>query len=192
MECLADDPGAGAGALAFNLLAEVLRSRPQGHAVVVDSPGVFYPPAIEPATLARMIVVRPAEPRSAVWAWEQTLRCPEVAVVIGWLDRWPPQAYRRLKLAAETGGAIGLVLRYGVAAAQPSWADVRLRIQPLPLNASRPPPGAQGRRLRIELLYCRGRCSEAALELELDDETGALRLASELACATVSRRAAGA
>jgi len=58
----------------------------------------------------------------------------------------------------------------------------------LPNLSSRPP----GRRLRIELLACRGGKSGAAVELEICDETGVVRLAPQLARAANLRRAAGA
>jgi len=62
------------------------------------------------------------------------------------------------------------------------------RLQPLPGGGGQP---AKTRRLlRIELIHCRGRAHGAAVELEIDDETGDVHLASELAGATATLRSA--
>ena len=61
--------------------------------------------------LRRLIVVRPASAVEALWAAEQALSSGVCAAVLLWLkgtdDRW----LRRLKLAAEAGGALGVLFR---------------------------------------------------------------------------------
>ncbi|MGO9987406.1 MAG: translesion DNA synthesis-associated protein ImuA [Steroidobacteraceae bacterium] len=61
--------------------------------------------------LARLLVVRPASAAEALWAAEQTLSSGVCAAVLLWLkgtdDRW----LRRLKLAAQAGGALGVLFR---------------------------------------------------------------------------------
>jgi hypothetical protein len=61
--------------------------------------------------LARLLVVRPASATEALWAAEQALSSGVCAAVLLWLkgtdDRW----LRRLKLAAEEGGALGVLFR---------------------------------------------------------------------------------
>ena len=56
-------------------------------------------------------MVRPASATEALWAAEQTLSSGVCAAVLLWLkgtdDRW----LRRLKLAAEAGGALGVLFR---------------------------------------------------------------------------------
>lgn len=103
-----------------------------------------------------------------LWALEQSLRCPGVAVVVGWIDQINSGPFRRLALAAETGGGVGLLLRPAKFRTQSSWADVRLLVEPLPGGSLH----SKGRRLRVELVYCRGRMSGGTIELEIDDETG--------------------
>jgi len=61
--------------------------------------------------LTRLLVVRPASAAEALWAAEQTLSSGVCAAVLLWLkgtdDRW----LRRLKLAAQAGGALGILFR---------------------------------------------------------------------------------
>ena len=61
--------------------------------------------------LGRLLVVRPATATEALWAAEQALSSGVCAAVFLWLkgtdDRW----LRRLKLAAEAGGALGVLFR---------------------------------------------------------------------------------
>ena len=46
-----------------------------------------------------------------LWAMEEGLRSGAVSAVLGEVATVPPIALRRLQLAAETGGATGLLLR---------------------------------------------------------------------------------
>jgi hypothetical protein len=61
--------------------------------------------------LGRLLIVRPATATEALWAAEQALSSGVCAAVLLWLkgtdDRW----LRRLKLAAEAGGALGVLFR---------------------------------------------------------------------------------
>jgi cell division inhibitor SulA/protein ImuA len=72
-----------------------------------------YAPALvqEGVDLTRLLVVRPACAMEALWAAEQALSSGICAAVLLWLkgtdDRW----LRRLKLAAEAGGALGVLFR---------------------------------------------------------------------------------
>ena len=208
IEWLSPGEGCGAGTLAFRVAEHVVRAERERQVnrpcVVVDADRSFYPLATPlswqegPSANGqeRLIVIHPANDRDALWALEQSLRCPGVAVVVGWVNRLHAHAYRRLQLAAETGGAIGLLLRPGECRAQPSWADLRLWVEPLsPVAGNEHSPSSRtdaftGRLLRIELIYCRGRAGGGVLELEIDDETGDVRLASQLAAATDSTEVA--
>ncbi|MBN1510560.1 MAG: hypothetical protein JXB13_00965 [Phycisphaerae bacterium] len=80
--------------------------------VVIDPAGDFYPPAVVKFGLdpQRLLVVRPGRALDAVWAADQCLRCPAVAAVVARLERLGRVHSRRLQLAAEAGGGIGLVV----------------------------------------------------------------------------------
>ena len=78
------------------------------------------------------------------------------------------------KLAAEARGGLGLILRPPGAARGPSFADLRLRIAPYAATAVL-------RRVRIEVLRWHGGKEGQTLIVEIDDETGSLRVPAELA-----------
>jgi protein ImuA len=171
VEWLSRGEGDGAATLAFFAAASACRD---GRTVVVlDRTGEFYPLAaiargIEPA---RLMVVHPGNKSDHTWAMDQALRCPAVAAVVAWpevLDgKLDGRTFRRLQLAVEQGGGLGLLIRPESVRSQPSWADVRLLVEPLPGRG----PYGHPRRMRIVLLRCRGGRGEQTVEVEFDDET---------------------
>jgi len=178
VEWLSRGEGDGTVTLVFRAAAGAFRaaegtSRGGGVVVVLDRTGEFYPLAavaqgIEPA---RLIVVHPGNKADHTWALDQALRCPAVAAVIAWpesLDgKLDGRTFRRLQLAIEQGGGLGLLVRPERVRCQPSWADVRLLIEPLPS----PSPYGRPRRIRVVLLRCRGGRGEQTIEVEINDET---------------------
>jgi protein ImuA len=201
-EWLAPGPGSGAGTLAFAAAAGLLQTG--GTCLVVDAARTFYPPAVSSRIdLRQMVVVHPANARDELWALEQSLRCRGVTATIGWPERIDNRAYRRLQLAAETGGGCGFLLRPAKFRSEPSWADLRLLVEPVGLGVRRPseavasldglgrPSYEESRRLRVHLLHCRGGMSGGTVELEIDDETGDVRAAAPLAAAAAATRTTG-
>ncbi len=182
------DEGSCAGTAA---LASVLPLLKHGALVVVDERLTFYPPALQSLVidLQRIVFVRPAKQIDALWAVEQSLRCRGVAATCCWLDRPSDQVLRRLQLAAETGSGVGLLLRPMSAQLQPSWAHLRLLVQPLP--SVRLWARSVRRRLRVQVLHSRGRKDDAMIDLELSDETGFVHLASPLAASASAADEAG-
>ena len=81
--------------------------------VWIAPPHEPYAPALaqQGIELTRLLVVRPTSATEALWAAEQALSSGVCAAVLLWLqgsdDRW----LRRLKLAAEEGGALGVLFR---------------------------------------------------------------------------------
>ncbi|MGE3808517.1 MAG: hypothetical protein AB7K24_27955 [Gemmataceae bacterium] len=126
---------------------------------------------------------RPAHHGDALRAREQALRCRGVALTLCWLDRADERVLRRLQLAAETGGGLGMLVRPARVRALPSWADVRLLVCPLPTLA------APVRRWHVEVVACRGGASGGTVELETDHETDPVHLAAPLAPAAPARHA---
>src|SRR6266404_4288141 len=61
----------------------------------------------------RVILVRAGRPADRLWAMEEGLRSPALAGVLGELPELGLTDGRRLQLAAEAGGTLGLVLRRG-------------------------------------------------------------------------------
>jgi len=166
VEWLAAGPGSGAALLAWGTAQ---RAAMEGGAIVVlDRRRTVYPPALAAwgVDLERVIFVQPENARDESWAWDQALRCPGVAAVWGWVERVDSRLFRRWQLAAEAGGCVGLLLRPRDVRNQPTWADVRWWVEPQPATA--------GRRMRVELLRCRGAGSNGSVELVLDEWTAQL------------------
>lgn len=207
------EPGGGATTMA--LVGARSACRAGGALVVVDrSPtagagrcGRFYPPAAAALgiDLEKLILVRPANLDDERWALTQALSCLGVAAVLCWPEQFDSRALRRLQLAAEQGGSLGLLVRSPEHQAGTTWSEVRLRIEGI-ANAGQ-------RRLRIELLRSRGsgqlRTHQGqSIELEISQEglidqnlgnenpidgspiheTSSLHLASRMVSPTVGRR----
>jgi len=115
VEVLLDAAGLGEIQLFLPALVESQR-RTDGEApwlVWIAPPHEPFAPALaqQGIELGRLLVVRPATATEALWAAEQCLSSGVCAAVLLWLkgtdDRW----LRRLKLAAEAGGALGVLFR---------------------------------------------------------------------------------
>jgi len=190
VEWLSESPGSGAGTLA--LVAARQAHGDGGAMVVVDRTGTFYPPAAVAwrLDLASIIVVHPASDKDEQWALDQALRCEHTAAVLAWPRRLDGRTFRRLQLAAEASGALGLLVRPAAAEREPSWADVRLAVSP---RAS--PAGWQ---LCVRLVRCCGRFGkkEGQVVVEIDEQTGDIHeahprhLAAELVHSTAAPRQA--
>jgi len=119
----------------------------------------------------RLVIARCASRQDMLWAMEEGLRDPALAVVVGEPDRAVAlTASRRLQLAAETGGVTGLILRRGAedGALAPSAVFSRWQVDAAPAAGSVRPPSledrraaAEGARWQIALLRCRGARQEA-------------------------------
>jgi protein ImuA len=187
VEVLAASAGAGAWTLAL-LLAERACGAHKA-LVVADTRGWFYPPAASKlgVDLERCIVVRPTLARDGVAAFRQALGCEAVGAALGWFDQLSASEGRRLQLAAETGGGVGLLVRPATALRSPSFAALRLLIRPAP---ARDFP----RRVGVEVVRCRGAAGGQSLVLEIDDETGHVCTSSGMAApagGAHQRRASG-
>jgi protein ImuA len=175
-------PGEGSGAAWLALAAARAACREDGPLLVIDGQRTFYPPAAVAAGFDpdRLFVVRTAQARDEGWALDQALRSSGVGAVFCISSRLSPHTMRRLRLAAESSGGLGLLVRPAAVRDEPCWAEARLLVQPL--------TGRNGRRLQITLLRARGTNSGGSVELEIDDETGTLHLATELAPAAGGHR----
>ncbi|WP_202921839.1 ImuA family protein [Anatilimnocola aggregata] len=163
--------------------------------VIVDRQQQFYPPAAAALglVLSRTIVARPTTKRDQDWTLTQALRCPAVAAVLCWPDRFDDRAFRRWQLAAEAGRSLGLIVRSESARHEPSWAEVRLLVVPV--------VGGERRRFRLEILRSPtggARTMEAkSLEVELSEEgllhdANTLSPPSQLASSTPVQRSSRA
>ena len=142
VEWLGRGEGDGTATLAFRAASGACRDGVgacrDGAVVVLDPSGEFYPLAAVAQGIgpARLIVVHPGNQADHTWALDQALRCPAVAAVVAWPEscggKLDGRTFRRLQLAVEQGGGLGLLIRPENVRRQPSWADVRLLVEPLP------------------------------------------------------------
>jgi hypothetical protein len=162
------------GAAATMLALAVARNAcgEQGTLVVIDRRGTFYSlgAAACGIDLSRLLLVRPQNDRDESWAIDQALRSAGASAVLAWPDKLDDHLFRRLQLAAEAGDTLGLFLRHSRAITEPSWAEVRWLVEPLPSLPSR--AGDASRRLQLTLLRAPGRATIAAQRLALNLETG--------------------
>ncbi len=152
VEWLGAGAGSGAMTLALAVGGRVVRER--GVLAIVGDRKTLFPPAAAAlgVPLERTIVVQPDDWRTALWTWEQALRCEGIAVTIGRMEQTSDAVMRRLQLAVEAGGGMGFLVRPSDCRAETAWAEVRLLVKGLASPASE----AAGWRLRVELLRCRG------------------------------------
>ncbi len=185
--------GCGAVSLAMLQLRAVLAARSVGMAVVIDPAKTFSPAAaaLWGLDLDRLIIVRPRSANQAVWVMEQCLRCSGVVGVCGRLGGISDTSARRLKLAARTGGGVGLFLRDEMTHRQPasSWSDIRWHVEPVAVSSGQNDRQdvIAGRRLRVELVSCRTGRAGRTVEIDICDETGLVREAPRVAPATGSQ-----
>lgn len=127
-ELLLEQQGIGEVQLLLPALAQL--SRGERWLMWISPPYLPYAPALATAgvELTHMLITRPRTQRDALWAMEQALRSGACAAVLAWLEEPDPQAVRRLQLAAETGGSLGVLFRPLQAAAQASPAALRLQL----------------------------------------------------------------
>ena len=129
-EVLLARPGGGELGL---LLPALARLSAEGRWLAwVAPPHLPYAPALAAAGIdpAHALLVRPGEPGQVLWAMEQALRAGTCGAVLGWPNAPDHRALRRLQLAAEQGGGLGVLFRPLRAADQPSPAALRLRLEP--------------------------------------------------------------
>ncbi|CDX24407.1 Protein ImuA [Mesorhizobium plurifarium] len=146
----------------------------------------LFAPALAHAGLApdRVIYVEAGDDKTVLACIEEGLRHGGLGAVVGEVARLPMTASRRLQLAAEGTGSIGIVLRRwrrqteATDFGQPTAAMTRWRISVLP-STPLPVPGVGRHRWLVELI--RARAGESAdFELEACDETGRLALPADL------------
>jgi len=133
--------GAGELSLLLPALAAVMRRPGARWCAWVAPPLQPFAPALAECGLAleRMLVVRAqrkdAGGKSALWAFEQTLRSGACEVVLAWLRSALPRQIHRLHLAAQRGATLGVVFRPPEAARDFSPAPLRVAVEPIAQGA---------------------------------------------------------
>ena len=182
--------GGGNGAIdgaAAALFAAGIAARTKGKVLWCIARPDLFAPALAQAGLAsdRVIYVEAGDDRTVLACMEEGLRHGGLGTVVAEVGRLSMTASRRLQLAAEGTGAIGIALRRwrrqteAADFGQPTAATTRWRVSVLP-STPLPVPGVGRHRWLVELI--RARAGESAdFELEACDDTGRLAVPAKLA-----------
>lgn len=178
--------GAADGAAATLFVAGIA-ARTKGKVLWIVTRADLFAPGIAQAGLGpdRVIHVEAGDDRALLACFEEGLRHGGPGAVVAETARLSMTASRRLQLAAEGSGAIGLALRRwrrpGEAAAlvQPTASATRWRVSARP-SAALPVPGLGRPRWLVELTRCRAGAG-ATFEVEACDEKGRIALSSGVA-----------
>ncbi len=175
--------GSGAGTLALRAALVAAGERPLA---LIGGGERCFPPALAELglPLERAMFVIPRTPREFAWAVEEAMRCPALGAVVAWPERVSERAYRRWQLAAGQGCRLGVLVRDRMAENAPCWAAVRWRVEAAP----GPPRQALVTLVRS---WGQGRVG-GSVQVQVDGETMAGGMVSELADPAPPRRAAGA
>ena len=147
----------------------------------------LFAPALAQAGLDpdRVIYAEAADEKTVMACFEEGLRHGGLGGVVAEVARLSMTASRRLQLAAERTGTIGIALRRwrrateAVDFGQPTAAVTRWRVSTLP-SAPLPVPGIGRARWLVELIRNRaGECAD--FMMEACDETGHLAIFADLA-----------
>jgi protein ImuA len=181
--------GGGNGAIdgaAAALFTAGIAARAWGKALWCTARPDLFAPAIAQAGLlpGRVIYVEAGNEKAVLACFEEGLRHGGLAAVVAEIARLSMTASRRLQLAAESSGAIGIAIRRwrrqteAADFGQPTASVTRWRVSAFP-STPLPVPGVGRARWQVELIRCRAGES-ADFEVEACDAKGRLALPSDL------------
>ena len=179
-----NDAVEGAAAMLF---AAGIAARTRGQVLWCLTRPDLFAPALAQAGLApgRVLYVEASDEKSLLLCFEEGLRHGGLGAVVAEVARLSMTASRRLQLAAEAGGTLGIALRrfrhrreVG-AFLLPTAAVTRWQVSVAP-SAPLPVPGVGRARWRLELTRCRAG-EEAQFEVEASDAEGRIAFSSRLA-----------
>jgi protein ImuA len=176
--------GAADGAVdgaAAALFCAGIAARSQGHVLWCLSERDLFAPALAQAGLTpdRVVFAEAGHETALLATFEEALRHGSLSAVIAETGRLSMLASRRLQLAAEAGGALGLLIRRWKRAAlssefdQPTAAQTRWRVHALP-SSPLPVEGIGRARWQLDLLRIKGG-HPARFEVEACDGQGYLK-----------------
>jgi cell division inhibitor SulA/protein ImuA len=131
-ELMSDTIGIGELSLLVPVLSRLARA---GRYIAwIAPPYLPYAPALAQRglPLERVLLIQTRNLQESLWATEQALRCPAIGAVLGWPAYIVDKNVRRLQLAAEAGGSLGILYRPPEAARESSPAALRLRLHAAP------------------------------------------------------------
>ncbi|MER9052509.1 ImuA family protein [Mesorhizobium sp. M0910] len=181
--------GGGNGAIdgaAASLFAAGIAARTQGKVLWCVTRQDLFAPAIAQVGLHpdRVIYVEAGDDKSLLACFEEGLRHMGLGAVVAEVARLSMTASRRLQLASEGSGAMGIAVRRwrrqteAADFGQPTASVTRWRVSVLP-SRPLPVPGVGRARWQLELIRSRGG-ETLDIEVEACDAQGRLALPSKL------------
>jgi protein ImuA len=173
--CLHEVAGGGEGALhgaAAALFMAGIAARTTGKVLWCVTKADLFAPALVQVGLGsdRVIYVEAGDERTLLACFEEGLRHGGLGAVVAEVAQLSMTASRRLQLAAESSGSVGLAIRrwrrQSEAAdfGQPTASVTRWRVTALP-SSPLPVPGVGRARWQLELIRCRaGECADFVVE----------------------------
>ena len=152
-ELMSDAAGIGELSLLVPVLSRLARAG--RYIAYIAPPYLPYGPALAQrgVPLERVLLIQTRSLQESLWATEQALRCPAIGAVLGWPAHIVDRSVRRLQLAAEAGGSLGILYRPPAAARESSPAALRLRLHAAPeglaVEIQKSRGGAAGLTLRV-------------------------------------------
>lgn len=188
--CLHEVAGGGNGAVdgaAAALFAAGIAARTKGKVLWCLTRRDLFAPALAQAGLSpgRLIQVEAGDEKDMLSCFEEGLRHGGLGAVVAEVARLSMTASRRLQLAAEGSGTIGIAIRRWRRQAeaahfgQPTASVTRWRISVLP-SAPLPVPGIGRHRWLLELVRAKA-AERFEIEVEACDEQGRIALPAEMA-----------
>ena len=169
-------------ALTISRLCHFSGTAERGALVWCDEASDLYPPAIASSgiPLNRLYLLRPEKRDDLIWAITECLRCKGVAATIAQVNHLSRIEARRLQLAAERGGGMGLLLR--------PMLQIRGEVQAPQVYAAatrwlvEPAPGERTiQRWNVQLIHGHGGRVGKPVILEHNRETNLVRAVEKLA-----------
>ena len=192
--------GGGNGAIdgaAAALFAAGIAARTKGKVLWCVTRQDLFAPALAQAGLSpdRVIYVEAGDEKDILACFEEGLRHTGLGAAVAEVARLSMTASRRLQLAAESSGGIGIAIRRwrrqteAADFGQPTAAVTRWRVSALP-SAPLPVPGVGRARWQLELIRCRAGDS-ADFVVEACDAKGRLAVPADLAYGQVASDSGG-
>jgi protein ImuA len=190
LSALHEVAGGGNGAIdgaAAGLFAGGIAARTRGKVLWCVTRQDLFAPALAQVGLSpdRVIYVEAGDENSVLACFEEGLRHGGLGAVVAEVAQLSMTTSRRLQLAAENSGSLGIAVRRwrrqteAADFGQPTASVTRWRVSVLP-SSPLPVPGVGRARWRLELIRCRAGES-ADFEVEACDAEGRLALPSHLA-----------
>jgi len=192
--------GGGEGAVnaaAAGLFVAGIAARTKGKVLWCVTRRDLFAPAIEQAGLShnRVIFVEAGDDKDLLACFEEGLRHGGLGAAVAEVAKLSMTTSRRLQLAAEASGGIGIAIRRwrrqteAADFGQPTAAVTRWRVSALP-SPPLPVPGIGRARWLVELIRCRAGES-ADFTVEACDAKGRLAIPAELAHGPLPAQAGG-